>query len=185
MIPRLAHSFSTSRNPKERDGLTVAVYSNDWYFSSGPSCDCFSSSSTSSPYSSPQSSGPSSTSLSPSIFLPRYHCYHSHGHLCPLLCKYCHLWLSFPLPRTWRNILLPMKLGYRYPHQNCLVHSCCCRHHYGGAVDHLSSCQNIICSPARPRQCSLGSIKNLSRFPSVAPYPTYLALQPWQSILLL
>ena len=113
-------------------------------FPSGPSCDWFSSYSTSSPSSSPKSSGTYSTSLSTYIFLPHSHWYHIHGHLCPLLQKYCHMWLSFPLPRSWQNILLPMTLGCYHPHQNSLVHSFCCCHHYGGAVEHLSGCQNLF-----------------------------------------
>ena len=150
-------------------GLPVAVYSNYWYFSSGPSCDCFSSSSTSAPSSSPQSSDPS----------------YIHGQLCPLLRKYHHMWLPFLLPRLWRHILIPMTLGWRHPHQNRLVHSRCCRHHYGGAVDHLSGGQNLLHPLACPKQCSLGSIKKLDRFPSVAAYPPYLYLRPLLLLLLL
>ena len=47
--------------------------------------------------------------------------------------------------------MLPMTLGCRHPHHNFLVHSRCRRHHYGGAVDHLSGCQNIL----RPAACPI------------------------------
>ena len=70
-------------------------------------------------------------------------------------------------------MMLPVTLGFRHPHQNRLIHSHGRRHHYGGAVDHLSGCQNLILYPARQRWCSLRSIQKLARFPSVASYPPY------------
>ena len=69
-----------------------------------------------------------------------------------------------------------MNLGCRHPHQNCLVHSCCRRHHYGGAVDNLSGCKKPLFPSDRPRRCSMVSIQKLACFPSVADYPPYLAL---------
>ena len=118
-------------------------------------------------------------------FLPRSHCYHIHGYLYPLLRKYHHLWLSCLLPSPWRNIMLPMIIGCRHTHHNRMLHSFFRRHHYGGAVDHLSGCQKILCPPARSRWCSLDSIQKLACFPSASTYPSYLALRPWQLIILL
>ena len=107
------------------------------------------------------------------FFLPCSHFYHIHGNLYHPLWKYRHLWLSWILPCPWRNIMLSKTLGYCHPHQNHLVHSHYRCHHYGGAVDNLSGCQNIICPPACPRWCSLDSIQKLAHFPSAYSYPPY------------
>ena len=75
--------------------------------------------------------------------------------------------------------MLPINLGYRHPCHNYQVYSQCCCHHYGGAVDHSSGCQNPLCPPDRPRWCSLGSIQKMAHFLSAAVYPPYLALCTW------
>ena len=85
------------------------------------------------------------------FFLPHSNWYHIHGNLYPHLQQYHYMWLLCLIPRPWWNILFPIILGCRHPHNNRLVHSCCRRHHYGGSIDHLSGCQKILRPPPRPR----------------------------------
>ena len=114
------------------------------------------------------------------FFLPCSHCYYIHGHVYPPPRQYHHLWLSWLSTHPWQHIMLTMTLGCCHPHRNRLLHSRCRPHHYGGSVDNLSGCQNVLSTPALPRWCSLGSIQKLARFSSAAVYPPYLSLRPWK-----
>ena len=57
-----------------------------------------------------------------------------------------------------------MTLGCCHPHQNRMLHIRFSLLHYGGAVDHLLGCQNLLFPPGHPRLCSLRFIQKTGMF---------------------